>query len=507
MTLVAEFHGTIGRWCDFPHATGVFFLYPAAEWGRRKAALFCTPIDATSPGQMMRKRARFHKTSYRGLVTKPIETLGEVFAGGTFIELVHDPSSDGVLKLLFWDGKTAKIAPLVKYGDCTYAPRKIDTSVARELHLPAEFTRSVSVKQLVEDLVAAIQRYSGLENVTAGLVARFSLASWVLESLPAAPTIIFVGPCSRELKQIFNLLKCLCRHAIPLTAVTVGGVCSLPMDIGLTLLIEQPEFSKSFEQFLIASRNRESKLPRHGRLLSAFCAKAIHSPSYSDAATIGAAAVPVVPTDRSLPTLDDQERARIIEEFQPRLLRYRFEFLEKVRSSTFDCGVPHVETRESINGFAACTPESADLQAEILRLVPDQAAEARQARWCDPTVITIESLLLGCHTPDRTKQYMGDTANAMKAIFSARGEEREFRPNQVGKMVRHLGFRLESRDNRGVKLLLTDATRRKIHELAVNFDVPSIETPSNGCSHCAAVLRNSEQSTEKNDSAVPEGQN
>jgi hypothetical protein len=449
-----------------------------------------------------RKRARF--TSRRPQSSTTIETFGEAFADGTFIELVHHRSIPDAFELLLWDGKTAEFATHVKYRERNYTPAIVDPTVVRELHLPAKFHRDESVPGLVADLVEVIQRYSGLDDTSAGLIARFALGSWVADALPASPALMFVGPNSRELQQVFALLKCICRHAMPLAEVTLNGLCMLPLEIGLTLLIHQTDVQVPVERFLVASRKREWRFPRGGRLIPVFSSLALHCMEYSDAATIGAVAVPITPTDQALPILDDRERARIAELFQPRLLSYRFAHFEKIRTSTFDCGVLHVETRDSINAFAACTPENPELQAEIMQLVPAQVEEARQTKYTNETVVLIESLLLACHTPDLKKRYMREVADALMTIFSARGDERQFMPHEVGQMIRHLGFKVEPRDKRGFKLLLDDATRRKIHELAVNFDVPSADKPVEACTHCEAVRQNRKQSEETTDPTEPD---
>jgi len=132
------------------------------------------------------KNAR--KTNTCDLPGKPIETLGEVFADGCFIEVVHDPADRDAIQLLLFDGESAQIGPRVEHDTQTYVGRAIDPGIACELYLPAELHLNESVPQLGAGIVQLVQKYSGLPDEAAELMARFFLANWVMDALPAAPS-------------------------------------------------------------------------------------------------------------------------------------------------------------------------------------------------------------------------------------------------------------------------------------------------------------------------------
>jgi hypothetical protein len=437
---------------------------------------------------------------------RPIKTLGEVFADGHFIEPVRDPVDQDRLALMLFNGASAEIAARVEHRGGVYEPRDVAPSIVRELHLPTEIHADGSEAQLVEDLAQLIQRFTGLPENSARLAARIPISTWVMDALPAAPTVLLLGPDSCELNQLFSLLQVLCRHAFRLTEVGASGLYSLPMEMGLTLLIDQEEYSEPLQRILNASRKRETKVPRSGNLWNPFCSKVVHVPDYLQASMIGAVRIPIVPTGRALPVLDDRELSRIANDFQPRLLWHRIANYRQVQTSKFDISICDFALRETINGFAACTPQNAELQAEICGLVADQSAELRHERSTDARVVVVESLLLSCHTPGEDAPYIGKVADAAKTLLSARGEEKDLKPNQVGAMIRHLGLKTERRDSQGVKLLLTSAVRRTIHELARNFAVPSIEHRVAGCTDCEALEKTEEQIPESSEAENFEGE-
>jgi hypothetical protein len=482
----------------------VFFGSGAQICGTSVRLLRAADVAAARRSQMNESHENTQTTDVCDLRSKPIETLGAVFSDGCFIEPVHDPADQDALQLMLFDGETVQIAPRVEHRGRVYVARDVAPSIVRELHLPTEIHADGSVAQLFSDLVRLIQRLMGLPDNLAKLVARIPLSTWVMDARTAAPSIMFVGPDCRELTQLFNLLKCLCRHALLLTEVSAGGLYSLPMEMGLTLLIDQPELSEPVQRILNAARKSENKIPRRGNLWRPFCSKAVHAAGYFTASMIDAVKIPILPTGPALPVLDNAELIRIAHDFQPRLLSYRFANHGKVQASKFDNSICDYAMRESINILAACTPENPDLQAEIVGIVAHEAAEVRQERWTDPPVVLVESLLMACHTPGDSAPYFGKIADIMATMFSARGEERSFKPNQVGTMIRRLGFTPEPRDSQGVKLLLTEDVRRKIHQLARDFAVPSVDNRIPGCPHCADLDKNAEQTSGASDATASE---
>lgn len=424
------------------------------------------------------------KSDVCDLPSKRIETLGEVFEDGSFIEVVHDPADRDALHLLAFDGKSAYIASRVEHEDSTYVPGSIDPVIARELRLPAEVPPPESGRELAADLPRIFQRYAGLLNEAAELMARFILATWVMDALPEAPSLLIIGPDTREITQLLGLIKHLSRHALLLTDVTANSLTMLPTDLGLTLAIEQPVLKHPLAALLDASRRRAFKVPRRGTLWSPHFTKAMHCVHQLQAGGIKAVKLVIAPSAQALPLLDDRELERIAREYQPRLLSFRFANYEIVRSRIIENSTTASASQPTINAFANPSGGCADLHAQIVNFVDDDAADIREERLTDLSVVLIESLLMACHIPKQNSHYMGEIAEIMMTILSARGEEKKIQPNQVGRMVRALGLKLEPRDSQGIKLILSEKIRRRIHELACEFAVPSVERPVPGCPHC-----------------------
>jgi hypothetical protein len=436
---------------------------------------------------MNQKDEKRNATKVGELPGKPIETLGGVFADGSFLEVVHDSSDRDALKLLLFDGEIAQIGARVEHNNQIYVVRKIDPAIARELHLPAEFRPKESNAQLAADIVGLVQKYCGLEEEAAELLALFFFAGWVADALPTAPTLVIIGPETREVNQLLALIKCLARHCLLLTEITANGLGSLPTDLGLTLAIDQSEFNDPLQRLLNTARKHTVKVARHGTLWSPRFSKALRCDTHFNAAMVKGARIVIAPHGRRVPLLDDREQARIASEFQPRLLAFRFANHATVRAriaedANFDPSAP-----AQASALPAAKFEDGELHAKIRDLVAENLADTGEERWTDPGNVLIEVMLMSCHIPGQMERYMGQYADVMMTILSARGEERKILPNQVGPMIRSLGLKTEPRDSQGVRLILTDNVRKKIHKLGRDFEVPSNEALNAGCLHCEAL--------------------
>jgi hypothetical protein len=233
---------------------------------------------------------------------------------------------------MLFDGESARIAPRVEHNHQVYVAQAIDPVIARELYLPEEFRPSESALQLAADVTHLVQKYCGLEVEAAELLARFFFANWLADALPAAPSLVIIGPESREVTQLLVLTKCLSRHALVLTEVTPRELRSLPTSLGLTLAIDQPTITENLERLLNASRKHVTKIPHRGSLFSPYFSKLIHCADQFQAWPIKAVKLLIVPSARAMSLLDDQAQARIAKDFQPRMISLRFDNFATVRA-------------------------------------------------------------------------------------------------------------------------------------------------------------------------------
>jgi len=102
----------------------------------------------------------------------------------------------------------------------------------------------------------------------------------------------------------------------------------------------------------------------------------------------------------------------------------------------------------------------------------------------DPNCAVIEAVLTRCHLGESDSLYVGQIAQDVEVILNGRGENCSVNAREVGGRLRMLGLFTEPRDSKGFKLALTAGLRRKIHELARDFSVPTLHGDAEQCGDC-----------------------
>jgi hypothetical protein len=192
----------------------------------------------------------------------------------------------------------------------------------------------------------------------------------------------------------------------------------------------------------------------------------------------------VLPTAVPLPPLQREAEDRIADEFQAKLLGCRLANSRKVSEFSSDVSMPHASLGEIGRSLAACTPDDPELQIGIVKTLQTQQAAMRAATWTDLDVVLVEALLFHCHEGKVDCVYVGEVGKTAMSILAGRGERLKLAPKNVGARLRLLGVHIESRDERGYRVLLTQALSRQLHGLARSLDAPSVQDEEVRCDQC-----------------------
>ncbi len=419
----------------------------------------------------------------------PIETTGEVFSNGQSIELVLDAET-GRPTLLFSDGEKCTVLPRVEYLGRVYVPADLSPSILRAVTWPTKCIDYGSTNKLFAAVQEMFTNHAFADEVALP-TTHVVFSSWFPECLPAAPCLSITGP-RPEATLLLQLLDCLVRHALPLAEVSRAALCSLPMDLHPTLLIDHEHLSRSTRRLLSASNNRNAYIPRKGSLVNIYCAKAIYRGDVLGDGLFGDAALQInlAPSRGKSPILDAKAQQEIASELQPQLLAYRLKNLAKVRASEFDLPGFASPIRILARVLGACIADAPELQAGLLPLLEEYEERIRGERWVDLRCIVIEALLSHCHTGQKDRVHVGEIAARTGTILKGRGETPARDPELfklVGGILRELGFS-PKRESKGYAMRLTDSVRRRIHQLARDHDVAAVQEGVALCPHCAEIL-------------------
>ena len=188
------------------------------------------------------------QTTTAATVGHPIGTAGEVFADGAMIELVGG-THPAHPQLMLWDGSTETVGPVVEYDGQLYAPALTESSILRELMLPTRCCPHGTTREFLIEICKLVTTVVGVDEKTSSLVARIVLCSAIVEAVSVAPALVIAGPDTARANRLVSVLRCLCRHSVPLTSVTPASFCSLANGVRYTFLISQASLSDKLQNF------------------------------------------------------------------------------------------------------------------------------------------------------------------------------------------------------------------------------------------------------------------
>jgi len=115
---------------------------------------------------------------------------------------------------------------------------------------------------------------------------------------------------------------------------------------------------------------------------------------------------------------------------------------------------------------------------EMLR----QSREVAGDRFFDPKCVVAEAALFFCHKQDTSRFFIGELAEKVNVLLKGRHEESTMSAKGVGLVLRELGLHGE-RVAEGYRITLNDIMRERIHQLASDYQVLSVDGVRR-CRHC-----------------------
>jgi len=410
-----------------------------------------------------------------------------VFSDGACIELIQEAGT-GRLCLLVCDGENRRIASEVEFRDRLYRPANINPSILLAMTLPSKCGHFESTAELFTASRELLMS-RGFPEEVALTSTYFVFSTWFPEFLPIAPCLSIAGP-RPEAALLLQLLGCLVRRPLPLGDVTRSGLCSLPMHLQPSLLIDQQRISRSAWELLSRSNQHTANVPRKDGLVNIFCAKAVFCEDAICAGNLGDGTfhINAPPSRGRLPILIATDKNEIATAFQSRFLAYRARNICKVRDS--QCDFLEFDSRIRILGRVLGAPivDAPELQADLIPLLRAYQAAIRASKLHDLRCVVIEALLLHCHEKSGEKLFVGQLTKDVNLILKGRGETTEFKPESIGTILRGQGFS-PKRGSQGYGILLNESNRRFIHDLAARFGVAEAQEGARKCLHCAEMRR------------------
>jgi hypothetical protein len=422
--------------------------------------------------------------------TAAFVSAGERFPDGAMIELVSGSFQLDKPNLLLWSECNANVGPCVEHGGRAYEAPELDPILWRAMRLPAGCCDYGSARALFDGIRDLFQRHLGVPESESELLACFAISTWLADRLPTAPNLTISGPDEELGIDVLRLLSCICRHPLMLAELTPGSFRSLPMQLSLTLLLDQQRLRPNLQRILRASGYRGMYWPgNRGRVVDLYGPKAIFCGSNSGDDTLGGGVIHIsmAPSQLQPSALDDRIEDEIATHFQPRLLMYRLKNSSKVRESEVNVSQFSFATRRLAYALAACFPEDLELARDAVQALQPQDEEIRERRFHDVNCAIIEILLAWIHRRDQRELAVEELAKLVNALLRSRGETRQYSAEEVGWKLNRLNIvRHTSSSGRQVKF--GRDTSLTVHRLVAAYDWPRSENVEVSCLDCAQQI-------------------
>jgi hypothetical protein len=416
-----------------------------------------------------------------------VATSGESFPTA-MIDLVADPSDPARLRVLLWDGTTAKVAPRIKYDRHTYEPVALDPTVVCGVRWPTRRDDYGSTRKLFDRILGLVTETVGIEEQPARILVHFIFSTWLPDKLTVAPGLAIVGSSVGHAIQLLRFLQCVCRRSILLVGTSQADLISLPLSVYPTLLLDRPRLTRSLLSFLSTSNRRGLVAVRRGKVLGVCCPKVIYFGMEEVPEAVASAMLQItLPLTAAFgQALEDAELNEIAAEIQDKMLAYRLANFAKIRVSLLERTTFTNETYELAVNLAACVTDDAELAAGVVPLLKERDQRVRGQRDRQPVSVILEVVLACVHEKKKDRVQVKELAALANALLRSRGEFIEYNPEEVGHCLDMLGLH-RTRSAAGMFLPLTSATHRRVHILARTYEIPSIANAVPDCPDCKAA--------------------
>lgn len=392
-----------------------------------------------------------------------------MFPGGGGIELVRDSGGKSSL-LLLKDGK-CKIYRKIETDGQIFVPSEIRPTVFRAVTWPSDCRPYRSTHALFREVFDLISRTTGLAESPATLTVFFVLATWFVDVLPVAPMLWAVVPPVASNATLRQVLRLLCRRALPIGEFSMATLRSLPTELRPTILTEVSVVTPRLIRALQVSRRPNTYTPVANGLSDLYCSKAIFAdqPLHDRPAAGFPLELVLAPSKAYIAAVSLEDQARASSDLVPKLLMYRLQNHARVTTTTPEISGLTSSVQEVARTLAACIVGDDELQSRVAPLLQVQDAEIRADLKSLLESITLEALMTKYRDLTDTILPIVDLTQAVNTILEGRGDSRAVSPESVGWALSRLELCREDMPDGRRGLRLSKQTRAKIQHLAAVY--------------------------------------
>jgi hypothetical protein len=357
----------------------------------------------------------------------------------------------------------------------------------RHIRFPHRLGELKSAGNLLQEIDAFLCRCLDLDDRHRFLLACFVLASWLVDRLPVAPYIAFVGLPQSGKSTALKTLQLLCRRGLITSDISSAAFYRACERLQPTLFIDETATAgqtRVLFHLLRSGTTRDAVAFRNGESYRAFGTKAVAWRELPDDDALNSRCIVIPMRETSRTDIMRTTHPEIVEaadKLQGQLMRFRFEKTLGLRLPQIP-GADRLRSRDRDLYESLALPIGEDLaaSARLLECLASEHVSTREPLPPDETAV-VETLFEQIHLhPDQGNYAIRHLTHEVNANLARSAERFRLNGKAVGAVLTTLGFRHRKRTNLGFVVWLDRDARKRIHELMSTYgmDAPSAHLPA-----------------------------
>lgn len=259
---------------------------------------------------------------------------------GTLVELVQHPYDPHRTLFGLWKDRTFRYEEKLEYAGRILVPMPRCSDILKRIRLPQRPEPYQSIRDLARSIFDFLNRYVALNREYLVVLTAFVLSTWISDRLPVAPYISLVGLPQSGKTTLLRTLNLICRRPLLIADASIAVIYQVYAQLTPTLLIDEAaSFTEAaaLRRLLRTGTTRDVIMVRGKEALHPYGPKVIFwiEPPNDSALYSRSFQIPMLEERKRVADLSDATTAKLADNLQGQLLRFRLENYSKIKIAKF----------------------------------------------------------------------------------------------------------------------------------------------------------------------------
>jgi len=394
---------------------------------------------------------------------------------GRLLEMIEDPHDATKSVLAIWKNGQIRYAKKVKCGNQVFVPVPKDAGIIRHVSLANGAESYGSVGDLRSGVMAAFLLTLELSQEQLCLLSSLVLSSWIVEKLPVAPYVAFVGPPGSGKTTALRMLNLLCRRSLLTADISSAAFYETCNRLTPTLLIDEVatvDNHRNLFHLLRAGTTQDFVAIRKDNAYRTYGVRAVSWLELPDDAALNSRCLIIHMkscTRTDLLTPIDPKILRGVEILKRRLLQFRlanFKTLALPKVSAEEELQPR--TRDLFRALALPLGECPEHCETLLRILRSQESLREVLSVLQSAVLNVLYDVIHSY-PELNAISIVELTERVNATLRQQGEPGKISEKKLSEILTSLQLTNRTRKNVGYVLWFDRKTREEIHSQARTY--------------------------------------